>query len=107
LVYVIPLTISPALSENWSSIPINIWLSIGYVIIFTTFLAYLLNNYSLRHIHPSTNSALIYLQPVFTSLIALIFQKDQLTFDEVLAAMVIFIGVYFVISKPTKALKLM
>ncbi len=102
--YVIPLTLSPALTENWTSIPVNIWLSIGYVIIFTTFLAYLLNNYSLRHIHPSTNSAFIYLQPVFASFIALIFQKDQLTLEEIFAALVIFTGVYFVISKPTNAL---
>ncbi|HPE43124.1 MAG TPA: DMT family transporter [Bacteroidales bacterium] len=100
--YVIPVTLPPALAENWSVIPVNIWLSISYVVVFTTFLAYLLNNYSLRHINPATNSVMIYLQPVFASMIAIYYQKDQLTFQEVLAAMVIFAGVYFVISKSGK-----
>ncbi len=100
--YVIPITLPPALAENWNVIPVNIWLSISYVVVFTTFLAYLLNNYSLRHINPATNSVMIYLQPVFASMIAIYYKKDQLTFQEVLAAMVIFAGVYFVISKSGK-----
>ncbi|HOI31352.1 MAG: DMT family transporter [Bacteroidales bacterium] len=104
-VYVIPITLPPALSEDWRIIPLNIWMSISYVVFFTTFLAYLFNNFSLRHINPTTNSVLIYLQPVFASLVAINFQKDQLTYQEVLAAMVIFAGVYFVISKPGKAVE--
>lgn len=98
--YVIPLTLSPALADNWNVIPASIWLSIAYVVIFTTFFAYLLNNFSLKHIHPSTNSVFIYLQPFFASIIALFYQKDKLSLEDVVAALIIFVGVYFVISKP-------
>lgn len=65
--YVIALTLSPVFIENWTSIPVNIWITMGCVIIFTTFLAFLLNNYSFCHICPSTNNDLIYPQLVFAS----------------------------------------
>jgi len=95
-IFILPFTLMPALEANWSEIPFNIWLSVFYVIFFTTFLAYLLNNYSLKTIHPSTNSAFIYLQPVFSSILALSFKKDTLEIQEVVAALFIFAGVYFV-----------
>jgi drug/metabolite transporter (DMT)-like permease len=98
-VYIIPFTLPIALKSDWSSIPLNIWISISYVIIFTTFLAYLMNNFSLKTIHPSTNSVFIYFQPVISSLIALSFQKDTLEIQEVVAALFIFAGVYFVSRK--------
>ncbi|MBU2465531.1 MAG: DMT family transporter, partial [Bacteroidetes bacterium] len=98
-VYIIPFTLPIALKSDWSSIPLNIWMSISYVIIFTTFLAYLMNNFSLKTIHPSTNSVFIYFQPVISSLIALSFQKDTLEIQEVVAALFIFAGVYFVSRK--------
>lgn len=98
-IYIIPFTLPLALKANWSEIPFDIWLSITYVIVFTTFLAYLLNNYSLKTIHPSTNSVFIYLQPVFSSFVAISFKKDTLEIQEVVAALFIFAGVYFVTRK--------
>lgn len=95
-IFIIPFTLMPALKANWSEIPFSIWLSIVYVILFTTFLAYLLNNYSLKTIHPSTNSVFIYLQPVFSTILALSLNKDTLEIQEVVAALFIFAGVYFV-----------
>ena len=99
LVYVAPVSINLVISADYGVIPSNIWLSIGFVILFTTVFAYLLNNYSLKALSPTVNSAYIYLQPVFTSVIALSFGKDNLTYVEVIAAMLIFIGVYFVSFK--------
>ncbi|MBZ0243776.1 MAG: DMT family transporter [Bacteroidales bacterium] len=98
-IYIIPFTLPIALKANWSEIPFDIWLSITYVIVFTTFFAYLLNNFSLKTLHPSTNSAFIYLQPVFSSVVALSMRKDTLEIQEVVAALFIFAGVYFVSRK--------
>ncbi|UBM63084.1 DMT family transporter [Candidatus Sulfidibacterium hydrothermale] len=96
LIFVIPVTIGPFLHTDFRVIPLNIWLSIIYVVIFTTILAYLLNNYSLKKISPSANSSYIYLQPVMASLVAIAAGKDRLTLTEVLASLLIFAGVYFV-----------
>ena len=99
LVFVIPLSIGEVIHTNFSIIPLNIWLSILYVIIFTTVFAYFLNNYSLRKISPSANSSYMYLQPILASLVAIFAGKDKLNMTEVIASLLIFTGVYFVNKK--------
>lgn len=104
MVSVIPFTMHIAIKADWSIIPPTIWLSIVYVIVFTTVLAYFFNNFSLQRISPTTNSAFIYLQPFFTAILALLLGKDQLNLSMVLPALLIFTGVYLVI-RPSGSLK--
>ncbi len=99
LVFVTPISLNLVITADYDVIPPNIWVSIGFVILFTTVFAYLLNNYSLKTISPTINSAYIYLQPVIASVVALSFGKDNLSVEEVIAATLIFIGVYFVSFK--------
>jgi drug/metabolite transporter (DMT)-like permease len=96
MIFVIPASLKQISEANFEVIPFHIWLSIGYVVIFTTVFAYFLNNYSLRKISPSVNSSYIYLQPMITTLVAVSFGKDKLTVVEIVASVLIFIGVYFV-----------
>ena len=101
--YVAPVSISLVSQTDFSAIPFNIWMSIVYVILFTTILAYLLNNFSLTRISPTANSSYIYLQPFLATLVALLAGKDKLTWQELIATVLIFTGVYYVISKPKKS----
>jgi drug/metabolite transporter (DMT)-like permease len=99
--YVLPVTLPIALKENWGDIPLNIWMSIAYVIVFTTIIAYFLNNFSLSHLSPAANSAFIYTQPLFASLVALFIGIDHLKTMHLLAALLIFAGVYLVSRRKT------
>ncbi len=99
LVFVIPVSIGEVVHTNFSIIPLNIWFSIMYVVIFTTIFAYFLNNYSLQKISPSANSSYMYLQPILASLVAIFAGKDKLTTTEVVASLLIFTGVFFVNKK--------
>jgi drug/metabolite transporter (DMT)-like permease len=99
LIGVTPFTLHVFLRSDFIAIPQHIWFSIGYVVLFTTILAYFLNNYSLTRISPTANSAFIYLQPVFTSIIAVIFAKDQFSVQFILPVMLTFTGVYLVSIK--------
>ncbi len=105
LVYVIPISFYLLDEADYSAIPTNIWLSVLYVIIFTTVLAYFLNNYSLKNISPTMNSAYIYLQPFLATIVSLIIGKDELLWPEVFAAVMIFAGVYFV-SRPHQKIRI-
>lgn len=93
---VLPFTTHIFIQSDWSGIPFNIWLSIAYVLFFTTVMAYFLNNYSLKRLSPTANSAFIYMQPFFASLIAVIFAKDALTLHLILPVVLIFTGVYLI-----------
>ena len=104
-IFVIPFTAHLAIAADYQSIPFNIWISIGYVILFTTVLAYLLNNYSLTTISPTINSAYIYFQPFLATFVAISFGKDHITWSEIIAALIIFTGVYFVNFKQSRIKK--
>ena len=66
------------LEVDWGTMPKEIFLSVIFVIIATTFLAYLLNNYSLKYVKPITVSIYIYSQPVIASLVAFFLGQDTI-----------------------------
>ena len=96
LILVIPFGLSELQEVSWQEIPDGIYFNIAYVIIFTTFFAYLLNLFALIRLKPTTLSAFIYLQPLLASSYALLMKKDSLNSLKVIAALLIFSGVYLV-----------
>lgn len=81
---------------GWSALPGEIVFSVLFVIIGSTFLAYLLNNISLKYVKPITVGIYIYSQPVIASIVAMIIGQDAITLVKVLSAILVFAGVYFV-----------
>ena len=96
LVFVLPFGGPGFLEVEWAQFTPAIWLAVAYVLLCTTFLAYLFNAYALSVVNPSVVSIYIYLQPLLATLIALAFGRDQLTAVKLLAALLIFSGVYLV-----------
>lgn len=96
LIVVIPFGIGDLTEVVWSSLPTDIWIAVVYVLVFTTFFAYLLNAYALSTVNPTTASAYIYMQPLIASTIAVLWYNDQLSSVKVLCAALIFIGVYLI-----------
>ncbi len=84
------------LRVDWAALPLDITLSVLYVVIGTTFFAYLLNVFSLKYVKPITVSIYIYSQPVIASVVALILGQDVITAVKVISALLVFAGVYFV-----------
>lgn len=83
---------------QWNTFHMNIWLALLYVVIGTTSLAYMLNTFALKNLSPSSVSVYIYLQPLFATIFAIIMQKDRLIELHIVAAILIFTGVYLVTS---------
>lgn len=79
---------------SWSTMPSIIFLETAFVVFGATFLAYQFNAVGLKSIHPTGVSVYIYLQPVLAAIIAISFGADRLTMVEIVAASLIFTGVY-------------
>ena len=92
-----------ALTANYASFPLYIWLEIGYMVVFLTILAYLLNNWALKYASPALLGVYIYPQPVLAVLIAVALGKDHLTWGKAGQALLIFLGVWLVSQKPKGA----
>lgn len=97
--FVLPFGWGEFTQVEWALLPNEVVLAIIYVLLFTTFLAYLFNSLALKNLNATTVAMYIYLQPIFTALIALSFGKDVLTTDKIFSALLIFIGVYLVSSR--------
>lgn len=95
-IFVLPFSAHLLWQSDWAAIPVNIWMSVLYVIIFTTIIAYFLNNFSLVNISPTVNSTFIYLQPVFAAIVAIVLLDEMLKVNNIIAAMLIFAGVFLV-----------
>lgn len=96
LVFVIPFGANQLAAVEWPDLPLMIIGEILYVVLATTFLAYLLNIYALQSVSSTTVSFYIYLQPLFASAFAIILGKDALSTLIIIAAVLIFSGVYLV-----------
>ena len=97
-IFAIPFGIGQFNEIEWSSFTSWIWIAVAYVLIFTTFFAYLLNAYALKTVQASTVSIYIYLQPLLATLIAVLVSSDQLVPLKAVSGLLIFIGVYLVSS---------
>lgn len=102
-IIVLPFGISGALEVQWEALSSWQVFSVIYVVLATTFLAYLLNIYALSIVQPTVSSAYIYLQPIFATLAGLLLANQigmnystDLSIEKFLFAILIFIGVYLV-----------
>ena len=102
-IFVFPVAINEFIHIPWELFTPVIWFEFAFVIIATTFLAYLLNIYGLKKLSPTIVSTYIYLQPILAACFAIWVGKDALDWIKVIAALLIFSGV-FMVSK-TKSLK--
>lgn len=94
----IPIGYNQWSTTDWSAISLNAWLAIGFVVVFATFLGYLLLSFGLRRLSPTIVSVYIYMQPVIAAYIATMIGQDHITFVMIVSALLIFAGV-FVVSR--------
>jgi drug/metabolite transporter (DMT)-like permease len=99
LIYIAPLGALPLLHTSFASIPVDIWLKIGYILFFTSFLVYLLNMYGIKHASGSLVGIYIYLQPLLATVIAIMLGRDEITGDKLMYAIMIITGVWLVSGK--------
>ncbi|MGE0077878.1 MAG: DMT family transporter [Bacteroidales bacterium] len=99
---VLPFGFTDLTNTDWSNIPISIYGAIIFVLLGPTFLAYLLNSWGLKHVQTSTVSIYIYSQPVIATVVAAILGQDKLDAQKIIAALLVFSGVYLVSAKTDK-----
>lgn len=95
LIYVLPFGFNEFRQVNWAMMPDFIWQDIFFVVVGTTFFAYVLNTYALRALSPAVVSIYIYLQPFLATLIAIYYyHNDTLDLRKIISAILIIMGVF-------------
>ncbi len=84
---------------DWQLFTPWLWAELSFIVIFTTFFAYLLNTLAMEHASPSVVGIYIYLQPALATIFALLLNRDEYPLIKIIATVFIFAGVYFVSAK--------
>ena len=100
LFMVLPFGYEELAEVTWITFSPYIIFSVAFVILGATFATYLLNPLALRHLKASTVSTFLYIQPVIAGIFAIIMGSDTINGIKLLAALLIFTGVYLVTKKP-------
>lgn len=99
----LPFTLGEFTEVEWSQLPTEAILGMSFVVVGTTFLTYLLNVYALKQLSASTISAFVYIQPLIAISYAVLTGADSLNLLKIIAALLVFLGVYMVTRKPKPA----
>jgi drug/metabolite transporter (DMT)-like permease len=95
----VPLGANSLARIDLSAVPTHIWLISVYIAIAATAAPYLLNAWALSKVNPSTVAVFVYLQPLIGFALAVAFLGETIGAVFVIAAVMIFAGVFLVTRK--------
>lgn len=92
----LPLSLREVASLEWTRIPATQMWELGFLIVFATFVSYFLIPFGQKRIRPTLVSMYSYIQPIIATVISIILAMDILTWQKLLAATMVFAGVFIV-----------
>lgn len=92
----LPFTLPQLAGTEFGAVNSKVWLEVGFLILFATFVAYFLIPVGQKRIRPTLVSMYGYLQPIIATTAAIATGMDRLTVTKVAAAAMVFAGVYVV-----------
>ena len=101
-VVMFPIGIKSVAESNFVGMDTHLWLAAAFVLVVPTYLPNLLLNYSLRYLQPTVSSTYTYIQPVLAVALSVAMGLDKLHIDTMLFALVLFAGVWMVLSSYKK-----
>ena len=95
-VAVLPFVAPEMATAPWGEVTLDAALGAAYVVVFGSFVSYLLLIYGQRHLKPPVVATYNYVQPAVAAAAGVLLGLDILTWQKVVAVVLIAIGVYFV-----------
>ncbi len=93
---IVPLFGGDFVEHSWGGMSAGEWGILAFVVVGATWIAYTLVSSSLKQLSPTTVSIYSYSQPVLASLFAVVRMQDELTWQKIFSALLVFVGVYIV-----------
>lgn len=98
----LPLGVFSLSTISVPEVEIDIWAIVVYISVGATAGPYLLNAWSLARVSPSTVAVFVYLQPLIGFVLAVIFLGENIDFRFIIAALLVFAGV-FITTRRTRS----
>jgi drug/metabolite transporter (DMT)-like permease len=98
-ILILPFGWQEFITINWEQLDWTHIVSLLFIILAGTFLAYYFNIYGIQHLGAGITGSYIYTQPVFATLIAVFFFHEKISFANLISGVMIFLGVFLVSYK--------
>lgn len=92
----VPFNIKELTSLNMSVMPTEYLLELGFIVLFSTFIAYFLIPIGQKSLRPTVISLYAYLQPLIATITSIYLGMDRLNWQKIVAASLVFTGVILV-----------
>ena len=96
LILSLPISARELVTTDFMAIPADVLWEVAYLIFFATFVAYFLIPYGQKYIRPTLVSMYSYLQPIIAAIVSIWAGVDTLTWQKVLASILVVGGVVLV-----------
>ena len=101
-IIVIPLTLPHLLSLQWSAVAVSAWWEAAYVVVFGTFIGYILTMIGQRTLRPTVVSIYNYVQPIVSVTVSIITGIGIFRWSQALAVILVFVGVWQVTKSKSR-----
>lgn len=92
----LPFALPRIVVTDFAAVPAHVWWEVAFLVFFATFIAYFLIPIGQQRIRPTLVSMYGYLQPIIAIGVAIAMGMDSLTVTKIVAALLVFAGVYIV-----------
>lgn len=99
----VPLDIKELVTINYVNIPWGFLANLTFTVFCATFLSYFLVPIGQKRLRPTVVSMYTYVQPFIAAIMGIILQMDIITWKKIVAAILVFSGVYLVNKSKAKA----
>ena len=93
---ILPFTSVHMAGIEWGSVPVRTWVEAGYVVLFGTYLGYILTMIGQRTLRPTVVSVYNYVQPIVSVSASIVLVISMLQWSQALAVLLVFLGVWLV-----------
>ena len=102
-IFILPFSFLHVMQIHWAEVPQKTWLEVGYVVLFGTFVAYILTMIGQRTLRPTVVSVYNYVQPIVSVMASVVLGIAILQPSQVLAVVLVFGGVWLVTKSRARA----
>ena len=93
---ILPFTSVHMAGIEWGSVPVRTWVEAGYVVLFGTYLGYILTMIGQRTLRPTVVSVYNYVQPIVSVSASIVLGISMLQWSQAIAVLLVFLGVWLV-----------
>ena len=99
---ILPFTSHHVMQIEWAQVSTHTWLEAGYVVLFGTFIGYILTMIGQRVLRPTVVSIYNYIQPIVSVTVSIFMGIGIFTFSQGIAIILVFSGVWLVVKSKSK-----